>query len=240
MRKSKNMYPSDLSYSASNPNVSESFRILRTNLQFSMASDDSSVILVTSSFQGEGKSWNAANIACVFADQGKNTLLIDADLRRGVQEKRFGVSNSNGLSNYLANVNCNEKNFIKNTSVANLSIITRGNVPPNPSELLSSERMEELISRVKEEFDIVIIDMPPVLVVTDALILANKVDKVILVGAMNQTRTNAILEAKKALDNVGAKICGVILNKDKNKARSYYKYGGKYGKGYGYGYGYGY
>ena len=213
-----------------NSSAAEAFRTLRTNLQFTMSGDSSCVIAVTSSFPGEGKSWNSANIANVFAAQGKKTLLIDADLRKGVQEKKFNVSNSNGLSNYLANVNFSEKNFIKETPFENLYIITRGNVPPNPSELLDSERMDILISKMKEEFEVVIIDAPPVLVVTDALILAGKVDKVVLVAAMNETNKNFVLESKNALDKVNAKLAGVILNKAKIDKKSYYKYG--YGKYY--------
>lgn len=210
--------------------AAEAFRTLRTNIQFSMSSDDSNVILVTSSFQGEGKSWNSANIASVFAAQGKRTLIIDADMRRGVQEKKFGVSNSNGLSNYLANVNFDEKKFIKETEIENLYIVTRGNVPPNPSELLDSNRMDTLISMAREKFDVVIIDAPPVLVVADALILASKADRVILVAAMNETNKNFVLESKNALEKANARLSGVILNKAKVDKRSYYKYG--YGRYY--------
>lgn len=208
-----------------NSGAAEAFRTLRTNLQFTMSGSNSCVIAVTSSFPGEGKSWNSANIANVFAAQGKKTLLIDADLRKGVQEKKFNVSNSFGLSNYLANVNFSEKNFIKETAFENLYIITRGNVPPNPSELLDSERMDLLIEKVKEEFEVVIIDAPPVLVVTDALILAGKVDKVVLVVAMNETNKNFVLESKNSLDKVDAKLAGVILNKAKIDKKAYYKYG---------------
>jgi capsular exopolysaccharide synthesis family protein len=209
----------------------EAFRTLRTNIQFSVSSEDPFVLLVTSSFQGEGKSWNSANIANVFAAQGKKTLLIDADLRRGVQEKKFNVSNENGLTNYLASINFNEKKFIKETGIDNLYIITRGNIPPNPSELLASEKMDELIVMAKKEFDVVIIDAPPVLLVTDALILAPKVDRVILVAAMNDTSRNFVLESKTALEKSNAKISGVVLNKAKFTSGSYYKYGyGKYGR----------
>lgn len=213
-----------------NSNAAEAFRTLRTNLQFSMSGEDSFVVVVTSSFPGEGKSWNSANIANVFAAQGKKTLIIDADLRKGVQEKKFNVSNANGLSNYLANVNFSEKNFIKETSFDNLYIITRGNVPPNPSELLDSERMDLLIAKAKQDFDVVIIDAPPVLVVTDALVLAGKADKVVLVAAMHETNKNFVLESKNALDKVNAKLAGVILNKAKIDKKSYSKYG--YGKYY--------
>ena len=205
--------------------AAEAFRTLRTNLQFSMNGDESCVILVTSSFQGEGKSWNSSNIANVFAVQGKRTLIIDADMRRGVQEKKFGVPNSNGLSNYLANVNFDEKKFIKETSIENLYIVTRGNVPPNPSELLDSPRMDELIKTAREKFDVVIIDAPPVLVVTDGLILASKADRVVLVAAMNDTNKSCVLESKNALEKVNARLAGVILNKAKVTKHSYYKYG---------------
>lgn len=205
--------------------TAEAFRTLRTNIQFSMSGDESFVLLVTSSFQGEGKSWNSSNIANVFAVQGKKTLLIDADMRRGVQEKKFGVTNSNGLSNFLANVNFDEKKFIKETSIENLYVVTRGNVPPNPSELLDSPRMDELIKMAREKFDVVIIDAPPVLVVTDALILASKADRVVLVTAMNDTNKNFVIESKNSLEKVNAKLAGVILNKAKVTKSSYYRYG---------------
>lgn len=213
--------------------AAEAFRTLRTNIQFSAPTEGSFALLVTSSFQGEGKSWNSANIANVFAAQGKKTLIIDADMRRGVQEKKFNVSNESGLANYLANINFNEKKFIKETGIDNLYIITRGNVPPNPSELLASPKMDELIRMAKEEFDVVIIDAPPVLVITDALILASKVDRVILVAAMNSTGRNFVLESKNALEKAEAKLSGVVLNKAKMKANTYYKYGyGRYGNSY--------
>jgi len=211
-------------------NTAEAFRTLRTNIQFSISGQESFVLLLTSSFQGEGKSWNSANIANVFAAQGKKTVIIDADMRRGVQEKQFNVSNANGLSNYLANVNFDEKKFIKETGISNLSIITRGNIPPNPSELLDSARMDELLKMLREKFEVIIIDAPPVLVVTDALILASKADSVILVAAMNETNKNFVLESKQSLEKVNAKLSGVILNKAKVDKKSYYKYG--YGKYY--------
>lgn len=217
-------------FSTPNSNISEAFRTLRTNIQFSMTVDNSSVILVTSSLQGEGKSWNSANVAYVFAAQGKKTLLIDADMRRGRQNEKFGISNANGLSNYLANLNFDDKKFIKTTSVENLFVVTAGNVPPNPSELLSSERMDDLINRAREEFDVVIVDGPPVLAVTDALILASKVDKIVLVVAANDTKKELVLSSKRALDNINAKISGVILNKSRISAKKYSRYG--YGKYY--------
>lgn len=211
----------------------EAFRTLRTNIQFSVSTDEPFSLLVTSSFQGEGKSWNSANIANVFAAQGKKTLIIDADMRKGVQEKKFNVSNENGLANYLASINFNEKKFIKETGIENLYIITRGNIPPNPSELLASEKMDELIAMAKKEFDVVIIDAPPVLLVTDALILAPKADRVVIVAAMGETNRNFILETKNALEKANAKISGVVLNKAKLTNSSYYRYGyGKYYKSY--------
>lgn len=229
-RKESKAKKENKAYFSPDAGSAEAFRTLRTNIQFSISNEESCVILVTSSFQGEGKSWNSSNIANVFAAQGKKTLLIDADMRKGVQEERFNLSNTSGLSNYLANINFDEKKFVKDTGIENLFMITRGSVPPNPSELLASEKMDELLTKVKEDFDVVVIDAPPVLLVTDALILATKADRVILVAAMNETSKAYVLEAKNALEKVNAKICGVVLNKAKMNKNSYYKYG--YGKYY--------
>ncbi|MBO5143541.1 MAG: CpsD/CapB family tyrosine-protein kinase [Clostridia bacterium] len=214
--------------------ASEAYRTLRTNLEFSLANGDLKTILVTSSHVSEGKSSTAANLATVFAMQDKKVVLIDADMRRGIQHKKFDISNQNGLSNYLANMSFNEKNFIKNTDIPNLSVITCGHVPPNPAELVSSPRMKELLDGLKEDFDIIIIDGVPVLPVTDSVILSSIVDKVVIVACYGETHKDELKSVKTALDNAGANIAGVILNKVEMENKCYGKYSkySKYGNSY--------
>ncbi|MBQ9280429.1 MAG: CpsD/CapB family tyrosine-protein kinase [Clostridia bacterium] len=221
-----------ISYNKPKSVAAEAYRALRTNLEFSMSGENAKVLLVTSSHVSEGKSSISANLATVFAMQNKKTLLIDADMRRGVQHKNFGVSNKNGLSNFLANMNIDENEFIKDTEVENLFLVTCGAVPPNPAELLSLPTMKEFIASLKKAFDIVIIDGAPVLPVTDSVILAALVDKVVIVTCSGETRNEELKSTKAMLDNAGANIAGVVLNKvdmgNKFGYSKYSKYGGKY------------
>ena len=206
--------------------AAESYRALRTNLEFSMASNNSKSILITSSHVSEGKSTIAANLATVFAMNNKKTILIDADMRRGIQHKKFDLNNHHGISSYLANLDGVDFNkIIKKTEINNLSIITCGAVPPNPAELLSTEKMKELINKLKEMFDIIIIDGAPVLPVTDSVILSNFIDKVVIVASSGETHNDELKSVKNKLESAGANIAGVVLNKVDIKGKSY-------GKGY--------
>jgi len=220
-----------ISYSQPKSIASEAYRTLRTNLEFSIANGDLKTILITSSHVSEGKSSTAANLATVFAMQDKSVVLIDADMRRGVQHKKFNVPNTNGLSNYLANMNFNEKEFIKKTDIPKLFLINCGHVPPNPAELISSVRMKQLLEILKKEFDIIIIDGVPVLPVTDSVILSSIVDRVVIVTCHGETHKDELKSVKTALDNAGANIAGVILNKVEFKGKGYSKYS-KYSNGY--------
>lgn len=220
-----------ISYTKPKSIAAEAFRALRTNLEFSLSSDKSKVILVTSSHVSEGKSSVASNLAAVFAMQNKKTILIDADMRRGIQHKKFGVSNQNGLSNYLANINIDGDDIFKRTDILNLALITCGPVPPNPAELLSLDAMKELLRFLKDNYDIVIIDGAPVLPVTDSVILASLVDRVVIVASAGETHNEELKEVKSKLDAAGANIAGVVLNKVDMKSKGYSKYG-KYGNGY--------
>ena len=205
--------------------ISEAFRTLRTNIQFASAGNNVKVILVTSSCMGEGKSTISSNLATVFAQQGKTVLLIDADMRRGRLHNIFGVSTKNGLSNYLADMEWEEKTLINSTNVENLYLVSSGNVPPNPSELLSSDRMLDLINQCKKNFDIIILDGPPCLVVADGLILARYADTTLIASAYKETHKEELKNTKKAIENVGGKIGGVILNKMDVTQHSYSHYG---------------
>ena len=220
-----------ISFSKPKSVAAESYRALRTNLEFSMAGNDAKVILITSSHVSEGKSSISSNLATVFAMQNKKTILVDADMRRGVQYKNLDVDNKNGLSNYLANMKCQEDKLIKKTEIPNLFVITSGPVPPNPAELISLNKMKELLARLKQEYDVVIIDGAPVLPVTDSVILSSIVDRVVLVVSSGETHKDELKSVKQVLDGAGATIAGVVLNKVDMKSNGYGKYG-KYSKGY--------
>ncbi|MBR2289888.1 MAG: CpsD/CapB family tyrosine-protein kinase [Clostridia bacterium] len=223
-----------VSYGKPKSIAAEAYRALRTNLEFSMSGEKAKTILITSSHVSEGKSSVASNLAAVFAMQNRKTLLIDADMRRGVQHKNFGLKNMNGLSNYLANINVDENDLIKKTDIPNLFVITSGPVPPNPAELLSLSNMKELIDGAKENFDVIIIDGAPVLPVTDSVILAAMTDRVVVVVSSGETRNDELKAVKATLDNAGANIAGVVLNKVDMKGNLYGKYSkySRYGGGY--------
>ncbi len=216
--------------------ISEIFRTLRTNIQFMSTNKKMKTILVTSTFQGEGKSWATANLAVTFAQTGKNVLLIDADMRRGRQYTLFEASPKPGLSNYLSQVEYDEEGngsedlneYIQETEMENLYIITAGNIPPNPSELLVSNQMANLLEQLKELFDIIIIDGTPCELVTDSVILSRIVDSTIIVTAHNMTKKDALQRAVRNIQNVGGTIAGVVLNKVPITAKRYeesYYYG---------------
>ena len=202
--------------------ISESIKILRTNLQFSNVDGALKTIMITSSIQGEGKSFTASNLAVSFAALGVKTLIVDCDMRRGVQHKQFGVTNTNGLSDLLIDPIFDYTKYIKQSNVDYLDLITAGTVPPNPSELLSSKSFEKFLSDMKERYDIIILDLPPVTVVPDASIVATKVDKTVLVARVKVTPREELEKTKKMLENVNAKIAGVVLNGVKTSAKKYY------------------
>lgn len=205
--------------------IAESVKILRTNLQFSNVDGNLKTIMITSSVPGEGKSFTSSNLAVAFAALGMKVLLVDCDMRRGVQHKQFMVSNSNGLSDLLIDANVDYIKYIKPTNVENVSIITAGTVPPNPSELLASKKFEHFVDNMKAVFDIVIFDLPPVTVVPDATIVATKVDKTVIVARIKVTPMEELEKTKKMLQNVNANIAGVVVNGVKTSGKKYY---GKY------------
>ena len=191
--------------------ISESYRTLRTNIQFKNKQTKQHVILVTSSAPKEGKSTTVANLAITMAQMGNKTALIDADLRRPVIHSIFNLKKENGISNYLIG-NAELKDILKPTFVNNLSIIPCGPLPPNPSELLGSDEMAKLIQELRNKFEVILFDSPPVIAVTDAAILSTLVDGVVLVIKAHQTHREAIKRAKNLLDNAEAKIFGSLLN----------------------------
>ncbi len=220
----------------------EMFRNLRTNIQFMNADSDKKVMLVTSTIPGEGKSYVSANLAAAFAQLDKKVLIVDTDMRKGRQYSLFNLRPRPGLSNFLSGVvdkdfigeKDNIENYIQETEVENLYLISAGSVPPNPSELLVSKKMKNIIDSLVEHFDVIIFDAPPCLIVADALIMARLVDFNILVSAQNITRMEDLNKAKTAIENVGGKLAGVVLNKVQVTTKKYestYYYGEKLSTG---------
>ena len=199
--------------------VSETFRTLRTNIQFMNSNKELKTLLITSTVPGEGKSWIASNLAVAFAQAGKKVVLIDADMRKGRLYNIFGVLPRPGLSNYLSGISeinqdrTNLLNYIRETEVPNLYIMPAGNIPPNPSELLITSRMTELLEKLKQESDLIIIDATPSKLVTDAVILSRIVDSTIIVTAHNQTKKDDLDKVTKDIKNVGGNVIGVVYNK---------------------------
>lgn len=203
--------------------ITEAYRTLRTNIQFASIDRELKSIMVTSTGPGEGKSTTIANLAVVLAQSDKKTLLIDADLRKPTVHHTFELQNRNGLTTYLAGKDGLEQT-IQKTEIANLDIMTSGPIPPNPAELLNSKAMTKFIEEVSLKYDQVLFDTPPVIAVTDAQILASKVDGVMLVVNSGVTNKDIALKAKQQLENVKANILGVVLNNKQMKGDGYYYY----------------
>ncbi|MGM0877169.1 MAG: CpsD/CapB family tyrosine-protein kinase [Bacillota bacterium] len=207
--------------------IAEQFRTVRTNIQFSSVDEELKTMIVTSSGPAEGKSTTTANLAVVFAQQGKRVLLIDADLRKPTAHYTFRTENHVGLSNVLTRQATIEE-AVKTTDQDNLWVLTSGPIPPNPSELLGSKGMLALLEQAKDEYDVIILDSPPVLAVTDAQVLSNLTDGVVLVVSSGKTEIESAKKAKELLESAKAKILGVVLNNKKlQDSQYYYYYGGK-------------
>ncbi len=213
-----------------NPNSAqaEAYRTLRTNIQYSSIDKKAQVVCITSAGPGEGKSTVSSNLAIVMAESGKKTLLIDCDLRKPTVHKGFSVSNSTGLSDLLAGKAVFEK-AVQESGIESLQVLTSGTKPPNPSELLASSKMKKFITALRTMYDFIIIDTPPVLLVTDAQLLSECSDGYLLVLASGQVDKEAAAKAQKLLEKVNAKILGAVLNKFDSAKGGYYGY---YGKSY--------
>lgn len=206
--------------------AAEAYRTLRTNIQYSSLDDEMKTIVVTSSAPSEGKSTVVSNLAITMAEAGKKVLLVDCDFRKPTIHKRFSLTNKQGLTDILVG-NQKVEEVIKLSSINNLYILNCGTIPPNPSELIGSKKMKKYLQDFKEIFDIILIDAPPVLAVTDAQILSTMTDGTILVSAYGRTEKKALVKAKEMITKVNGHLIGVVINMVPSTAQEYH-YGGYY------------
>ena len=217
-----------ISYNDPKSVISEQYRAIRTNIEYSNVDQNTKTILVTSSDKNEGKTTTVSNLAVSFANLNKKVLLIDCDLRNPSIHKMFRLNNIYGLTDILAKDRAVDK-CIQKTELENLYVLTAGSTPPNPAEILSSEKMKNLIEDLKNIYDYIFIDTPPIGLVTDAGALSSFIDGVVLVVKSESVEKKYLEETKKKLDAVDARILGAILNsyKSEQKDYNYYSYYGK-------------
>ncbi|NKE04696.1 polysaccharide biosynthesis tyrosine autokinase [Mesobacillus selenatarsenatis] len=205
--------------------ISEQYRTIRTNIQFSSVDEEIKTLMVTSPGPAEGKSTTVANLAVVFAQQEKKVLLVDTDLRKPTVHYTFNLNNTYGLSSILSKQRT-LADAVNKTDQNNLSILTSGPIPPNPAELLGSHAMGQFLEDAKQEYDVILFDTPPVLAVTDAQILANKCDGALLVVYSGKTEMEEAAKSKELLTAAKGKLLGTVLNHKKLQSSDYYYYYG--------------
>lgn len=204
--------------------ISEEFRGIRTNISFSSVEDDIQTLIITSEKPAVGKSTITANVAITYAQAGYKTLIIDGDMRKPTQHYIFNVENINGLSTLIVQ-NGEKENPVISTFIENLFLLPSGPIPPNPSELIASNRFAEIFKKLKTEFDIILVDTPPVIAVTDAQVFSRLTENAVLVIDVENNNRDEILKSKNLIKNAGGKILGVILNKvPEYKSTSNYDY----------------
>lgn len=225
----RNGAPGLFALSQSRSVVAEAYRTLRTNLQYSSLDRPLHSLVVTSAVATEGKTTTAANLAVVMAQAGKRVVLVDGDLRRPSSHRLFGLSNATGLTSALIEEPAALNGYLQGTGVENLRLLSAGPIPPHPQELLGSQRMADLLHRLEQEADIVVLDTPPALVVADANVLAARADGVLVVVNTGRTRRAAVQQAVEGLRQVGANLLGGVLNMvDTGRGRSSYYYSSYY------------
>jgi non-specific protein-tyrosine kinase len=204
--------------------ISEAYRALRTNIEFSSFEKHLRTLVVTSASPEEGKSTTLANLAVTMAQSGKKVILVDCDLRKPSQHSVFGLRNDRGLTSLMIPDADLAQPPLQATAQEGLQLLTAGPLPPNPSEMLGSRRMEEIIRALKELADVVIFDAPPIIAVTDAAVLATKVDGVLLVVSAGGTKRDHLQKAHALLKKVNAPLIGAVLNNVKfdNNLHKYY------------------
>ena len=218
--------------------VKEAYNSIRTNLLFTQQGEKCPIFVVTSPTANNGKTINSANLAINFAQMGKKTLVIDADMRNPSLHKLFSLSSRNGLSEILAGLTDNIT--VTKTDIENLSVLTSGKIPPNPTELLSSPRMDKLLDFVKEHYDCVFIDTPPVNIVTDATVFSQKATGYVIIVKTDTTNVPELKTTVSTLQGINANILGFILNDANSEKKKYYSYYRKYSRNYSYKYKYSY
>ncbi len=201
----------------------EAYRSLRSNIEYSSFDDEYRVIVVTSSVPGEGKSTTSGNLAIALAQSGNSVLLVDCDMRKPSIHKKFKISNAAGTAELLLRKRLFEE--VANKYNENLTIITAGKIPPNPSEMLASRAMTAFIEEMKKEFKYIILDTPPLQAVTDAQVLSTKADGVLLVVRAGSTKREMVLNSVDLIKKVQGKVIGTVLNGVENKKNNYYYYG---------------
>lgn len=203
--------------------AAEAFRSLRTNLMFSSVENPISTLLVTSTAQSEGKSAVVANLAVTFAQGGNKTILVDADMRKPSQHTLWNIANERGLTTMMLEDSALSTPPLMDTPVENLRVLTAGPLPPTPADLLSSQRMNEVIGVLKARAHYILFDSPPVLAATDAALLGSKLDAALLVIRAGHTRRDDALRARQALERVHVRIVGAVLsNAPRENASGYY------------------
>lgn len=219
-----NKYSQPIAQSNPRSPITEAYKTIRTNIQFAAVVQETRVILLTSSEPGEGKTSTVSNLAIVSAQAGNKVLLIDADMRKPQVHQRFQVSNLDGLSTALIREKPLES-CIVSSKIPNLFLLPSGPIPPNPSEMLASKSFGALLDTCKEHFDLIYLDSPPVLAVTDALVLGRIVDGTILVIDAQHTNRNQAIKAVNMMKQVETRILGTVLNRiDRKASGSYYYY----------------
>lgn len=205
----------------------EAVSLLRTNITFAGISDPIKSIAITSSVASEGKSTVAANLAVAFAKGGKSVVIIDADLRKPTQHRIFGVDNHFGVTNYVTDSSSDWEELSHRVALPGLTLIPSGPIPPNPAEMVASQRFRNLVEQLESRFDIVIIDNPPLLQASDGLMLGTFTDGILLVTEFGRTRVDALKSASALINQSGTRLLGIVVNRAKASASNYY--GGYYG-----------
>ncbi|WP_036711157.1 CpsD/CapB family tyrosine-protein kinase [Paenibacillus pinihumi] len=191
--------------------ISEAYRTLRTNIQYSAIDTSIQVVMVVSTQMDEGKTTTITNLAIAYAQEGKRVLLIDADMRKPSIHHVFALTNRVGLSSILSN-QFNVQDVISDTPVDNLSIISAGPIPPNPSEMLGSQKLKVLLAEMREQYDMILFDTPPIMAVTDSLILSALCDGVVLVVQAGKVKKDLVKKTRASLQHVNAPLLGTVLN----------------------------